>query len=390
MRCAVVVAVVFCCVCGAGCDRAAPPRVLLDGERESPWAGIDGDHAAFDVDFDGRVKLLGARLTPAQGAEPAHLIFWWHVERDLTGRTPRIFVHARAAGAEVNQAQADHDLPGLADLRAGDVVVDRVDLVVPGGVSANKDGSLDLFVGLFEGDVRWTTTPAAPKNAVRVGSIAVAGVPPVEVDVPAASGVIVVDGVFDEPAWATAAVLPLRHHLGKQTAQLATTAKMLWTADALYLAFVAADPDPFSPYNNRDDPLYDGEAYELFIDADGDGDEADGEYVELQANIRDVHFDSAFAGGRRKHMDVAFDHPFVTRTVIENGEVHQEWKIPVAGLRGIPVGEPRAGASWRVNVFRLERRRRGEKVVAHEASAWSPPLSNDFHNLARLGTVHFR
>jgi hypothetical protein len=68
MRCAVVVVVVFCCV--AGCERATPPRLLLDDERESAWAGIDGDHIAFDVDFDGHLHLLGARLAPAQGLKP--------------------------------------------------------------------------------------------------------------------------------------------------------------------------------------------------------------------------------------------------------------------------------------------------------------------------------
>ena len=51
----------------------------------------------------------------------------------------------------------------------------------------------------------------------------------------------------------------------------------------------------------------------------------------------------------------------------------------------------RKGASWKVNLFRLERVRSPDKsrVVKSEASAWSTPLSGDFHNLDRFATITF-
>lgn len=407
------VGVFFCVV--VGCRGAVvEPRVVVDGSGEVAFSAAAEDAAvgvaasaddAIDVEFDGRLRLRRMRLPrSARAGESVDVVFAWLVERDLAGRVPRVFVHARVDGAEINAAQADHDLPRAGELRPGDVVIDRFTLTLPAEVA----GDVTVRAGVYEriddnkgakkDGPRWRAVAGANvtrdlnDDAVWLAHLSVAGAaPPAVVDVMHTSGPIVVDGVFDEGDWARAAPMPLVHYLGKADARLLpTTAKMLWSDDALYLAFTGTDPDPFSPYTKRDDPLYDSEAYEIFIDADGDGDSSDGEYVELQSNAFDLHFDSAFHGGRRKGMEVAFNHPFETKTVIQHGEVHQEWKIPVAGLRGIPVGEPRAGAVWKANLFRLERRRRGEKIVANEASAWSPPLSNDFHNLARLGTLRFQ
>jgi hypothetical protein len=208
---------------------------------------------------------------------------------------------------------------------------------------------------------------------------------PPRVDVHKAAGAIVVDGVLDEPDWQRAPAMRLRQHLDKSALAFNTSAKMLWSNDALYLAFDADDDDAFSPYLKRDDPLYDGEAYEIFVDADGDADV----YVELQSNAFDLHFDAAFTGGARRHMEVSYDVDYATKTVVSPGRVVQEWRIPVAALRDVPAGEPRVGATWKANLFRLERRRQDGRVTETEASAWSPPLVNDFHKLARFGTLVF-
>lgn len=61
----------------------------------------------------------------------------------------------------------------------------------------------------------------------------------------------------------------------------------------------------------------------------------------------------------------------------------------MAGLRDVPAGEPRVGARWRINLFRLERRRQGDVVTSTEASAWSPVTANDFHALDRFGSLVF-
>jgi hypothetical protein len=169
---------------------------------------------------------------------------------------------------------------------------------------------------------------------------------------------------------------------------------MLWSEGALHVAFLAEDPDVFTPYTKHDDPLYESEAVEIFIDADGDRDV----YVELQSAPNDVTFDAAFAGGRRKNMETSWDAGHEVKTVVDgtfgNGADEDrgfvsEWRVPVEKLRDVPPGEPKAGAQWRINLFRLERIRKGEKITKSEASAWSSPLSGDFHNLDRFGLIRF-
>ncbi|HEY4222014.1 MAG TPA: carbohydrate-binding family 9-like protein [Myxococcota bacterium] len=346
----------------------------------------------LDALLDGRLRLIGATVkTTAKPGEKVPLTLAFLVERECAG-SPMVFVHVAAPGAEVNQAQADHALPLTAsEWRPGDLLVDTVDIDIPASIGVDE---LLVWAGLYEGKQRWSVSPSAAhdgNNRVEVGRIHVDGAPPfrVEAEVHERKQPIQIDGVLDEPDWARAAVLgPFIAWDAKTAITRATTAKLLWDADNLYLAFRGEDPDVFTPYRKRDDPLYESEAVEIFIDADGDKDV----YVELQAAPQnDVHFDAAFAGGRRKNMDTRYDVDYQTKTVVDATGFTSEWRIPVKPLKDVPMGEPHAGASWKINLFRLERVRDASKtrVIKNEASAWSTPLSGDFHNLDRFGTITF-
>lgn len=396
VRAVVALALLSLVLVAGGCARAVGPQALVGAAGRGPLpAGWQDGFAPHSAALAGRVRLIGARVSAEvdAGARIEGTLLWL-VERDCAGTDPRVFIHATAPGAELNLAEVGH-MPAFGVLsatewRPGDVLVDDFAVAVPKDIGVDE---LVLRVGLFEGKQRWEVTPATThdgKDRIEVARVRIRGAPPLErrASVPKRAGLIEVDGALDEPDWQRAAVLgPFHTHDGRSLPKRATRARMLWDDEALYLAFEGEDPDPFSPYDKRDDPLYDSEAYEIFIDADGDRDV----YVELQSSPRDVHFDAAFAGGRRKNMDVRFDVPFETRTRVDAGRLTQEWRIPVAALRDVPAGEPRVGASWRVNLFRLERvRDEGRtRIVGHEASAWSPPLSGDFHNIARMGTLTF-
>ena len=222
--------------------------------------------------------------------------------------------------------------------------------------------------------------------------------PDARADVPKRTTAIVLDGVADEKDWQTAAQFSFASYDGRSTVTRATTARMLWDDQALYLSFDVTDPDPFTLFTERDDPIYDSEATEIFIDADGDMDE----YVELQSASNDLHFDAAFTGGARRNMNKAWNSPYETKTKKTEKGFVSEWRIPVASLRDVPAGEPKVGAQWKINLFRLERVRtsteplpaginvKDVKIAKHEASAWSPPLSGDFHTLERFGTITFK
>ncbi len=376
------------------CSEPAVPCALVD-ERgvhaidDAALAAVPVP--AVDVTFGGTLRLLGARLPSSVGAGGViEGTLWWLVQREPGGRRPRIVVQPRVKGADPTPSTSGaHAIPvSVVEWQKGDVLVDRFRVDVPAGA----DGDVVVAVGVVEGDWPWRAqrSDGARGDLVDLGAVAVVDARPrAFARVPRAHGEIVVDGVLDEASWQTAAVLPLLPSMGTGTLTRPTTALLLWSPDALFLAFRAVDPDPFSPYTKDDEPLYDSEALEIFIDADGDADE----YVELQAAPTDVHFDSSFSGGRRKGMDVHWNAGHQTKTI--KGDVDgqpgfmQEWRIPIASLKDIPAGEPRAGAQWKINLFRLERLRSGARVTSTEGSAWSPPLGGDFHNLARFGTIEF-
>lgn len=373
-----------------GCERAAPSA-----------RGVDASFRAVDAVFDGHLRLLGARVgapvATAEGATVA-VALAVAVERDWIGRRPRLRVAALSGGREV--AVVEREVAAPFERRPGDVIDVGVELAVD-AVAVAAGGDLDVVVSVVEkhaglGALRWPTVPRTRDEAVRVGGVHVGDVgnagrdlsPSGELVVGGVVGAIVVDGRCDDAAWQRAAPRPLVPHLGEAAPPLAfaTTLRLLWDKDALYACFEADDDDAFSPYQTRDDPLYEGEAYEIFLDADGDGDRKGGEYVELQANIHDVHFDAAFSGGARKNMNVGFQHDFVTRTTVGDGRVVQEWRVPFVGL---PEGAATAGATWRLNAYRLERPRSGGRVTGAEASALSPPRANDFHRLTQFARVRF-
>lgn len=257
--------------------------------------------------------------------------------------------------------------------------------------------SLTLFLVLHASGCPSTTPP--PEPAAKPAKPKPSKTPPdAHADIPKRTGAIVLDGVADEKDWQTAALFSFAPYDGRSTVTRATTARMLWDDEALYLSFDVEDPDPFTLFTKRDDPIYDSEATEIFIDADGDMDE----YVELQSASDDLHFDAAFKGGARRNMNKAWDAPYETKTKRSEKGYVSEWRIPVASLRDIPAGEPMVGAQWKINLFRLERVRTSTdplapgtgvtdvKIAKHEASAWSPPLSGDFHTLERFGTITFK
>lgn len=389
----------------AACPKPVAPARVVD--RSGPLALSPAEALAdthkVDVGFAEGLRLVGVKAPAgvAPGARAAITLFFV-VEGDLSARKPMVGMHLAPPGAEIVQLVGDHALlrgSKPSDWKPGDLLMDVHELTIPASLAVDQ---LILWAGLREGQSGWRAKVESGRvidshGRVELARLKVEGAPPLEVraEVPRAQGAIVVDGKLDEADWARAAVLgPLVSWDARSPVTRPTTARLLWSPDALYLAFDAKDPDVFTPYKKHDDPIYESEAVEIFIDADGDQDV----YVELQSAPNDVTFDAAFSGGRRKGMDTSFEAGHQVKTAIdgtfgdssdEDRGFISEWRIPIAALKDIPAGEPKAGATWKINLFRLERLRAKDRVTASEATAWSAPLSGDFHNLARFGTVTF-
>jgi hypothetical protein len=152
---------------------------------------------------------------------------------------------------------------------------------------------------------------------------------------------------------------------------------------ALVVRFDCDDRDPWGTFENRDDPVWQEEAVELFL-APGDGDPA--EYLEFQVSPRGVLFDARVRNpsSRREDriVDVSWDCPGVGWCAFTNPEVgawRAELSIPWAAVAP-PCPMPR---TWRANFFRIERPR----DAVPEFSCWSATLTDpaDFHKPAFFG-----
>lgn len=217
-----------------------------------------------------------------------------------------------------------------------------------------------------------------------------------------------IDGAGDDEAWASVDAVRLVdvRILAGQEHPHATEARLTWDAAALYVLIRADDPDVWSTLAGRDDPLYNEEVVELFIDPDGDG----ANYVEIEVNSLNTVFDllvtkALRSGGQGRpewSPEGLATAVGVTGTLNDPADTDEGWVaelalpwaalgtdlLDVPGDRDLP---PAPGDSWRVNLYRYERPRTAAGVESGdiEYSAWSPVGRVDFHAPERFGVVVF-
>lgn len=344
-----------------------------------------------------QIALLSASLEP-QELSPGQTLRLRFAALKPLDRDWTIFIHGQLKQAELNQWQDDHaPLNGqypTSQWLAGDIIEEQRSLNLPKDL---QGAELDLYLGFYQGKERLQVSQAAHHdghNRVLVATVKIpGGVDKREAMAQWSDGPLKIDGLLDEPVWKKAEKLgPFVNYNGRGIASHQTRVRVAYDDKALYLGFDCQDPDAWTSYSKRDDPLYNEEAVEIFIDADGDLKD----YVELQTAPNNLHFDAAFTG-RRKNMDTAYNAEYQTAVKVDgtlNDPSDQdrgwvaEWRIPFDQIRGLK-SAPKAGDRWRVNFFRLDRVRRGKRVVQNQASAWSSPRSGDFHNIQRFGWLRF-
>ncbi|MDI6827691.1 MAG: carbohydrate-binding family 9-like protein [Armatimonadota bacterium] len=210
-------------------------------------------------------------------------------------------------------------------------------------------------------------------------------------------GSIIVDGILDDPGWQD--IKPVGEFIlsdGSEPATRQTEARICWDDDNLYISFECDDPDIWGTFLNRDDPIYEQEVVEAFIDPDSDLKR----YYELQTSPRGVLFDAIIYNptGLRKDMaadcswtcngwqvGLKVDGTLDNRDDADKGWV-VEWAIPFKSLPTAPNTPPKDGDTWRLNLYRIDR------TPTPEFSCWSPTLETppNFHVPFRFGTIIFR
>lgn len=200
----------------------------------------------------------------------------------------------------------------------------------------------------------------------------------------------VIDGDLSDPAWRQVPwTRDFLRSLANQTPRQRTRAKLAWDDQNLYLAFDVTDDDIVTPYTHDDDPLYQSEVAEIFIDADDD----QRTYDEIELSPADKLFDASFLA-RRQGMDLGWSsgarHAVkLFGTLNRSDDQDRGWTaelaIPFARLTKVPHVPPRVGDRWRFDLFRLDHGRGGS-----DGMALSPVMIGDFHNLAKYAHLRFR
>ncbi|MGD8330969.1 MAG: carbohydrate-binding family 9-like protein [Acidobacteriota bacterium] len=176
------------------------------------------------------------------------------------------------------------------------------------------------------------------------------------------------------------------------TAPYPTEFRALRTADGLALRFHAVDDAPWYTLTERDDPIWNEEVVEIFIDPDGDGHN----YVEIEINPANVVCDlQIFATAPALSSDIDWNFAGVETRVsrVDDGWIATAilpWE-GFAALRDTAVRlPPTAGDAWSFNVFRIKRpggAAEPERDVLY--APWSPTPSLSFHAPSAFRPLRF-
>jgi hypothetical protein len=96
-----------------------------------------------------------------------------------------------------------------------------------------------------------------------------------QIQVPHATALPRMDAQPDDPAWASAALIPsLTVSLGKAGEGVTappTQVRLLWDEQWLYIRFTCTGNEAYSPFTHHGDKLYQADVVEVFLDPKGDG-----------------------------------------------------------------------------------------------------------------------
>jgi hypothetical protein len=213
----------------------------------------------------------------------------------------------------------------------------------------------------------------------------------------ALAGSISIDGRLDDPGWqGIEPIGPFILSDGSGPASRRTEARMCWDDRCLYIAFRSDDPDIWGTHFSRDEPIYQEEVVEAFIDPDSDL----VRYFEFQMSPHGTLFDALIDNPTGLRKDVVADTSWdcegwltglqVEGTLDNRDDVDKgwtvEWAIPFASLTSAPNIPPKDDDTWRMNLYRIDR------TPTPEFSCWSPTLRvpADFHVPMLFGTIIFR
>jgi hypothetical protein len=218
----------------------------------------------------------------------------------------------------------------------------------------------------------------------------------------------VVDGRMDDAAWRDAPWTDDFVDMADPSSAPAprTRVKMVWDDQCLYIGADIAETRLWAEMTKHDSPLYQENAFEFFIDPDGDNHE----YYEFEINALNTTWDLLLPRPYRdgglgiSNWEIAglASAVHVDGTLNQPSDVDRGWSIEIAvpwkalseqARRDAP---PHDGDQWRVNFTRVETplrvdngRYRKIDGQPSQVSAWTPQYVMDIHRPETWGYVQF-
>lgn len=179
--------------------------------------------------------------------------------------------------------------------------------------------------------------------------------------------------------------------------RLHTSVRACWSQEGLHVRFDCEDDHIIATMINRDDPIYNEDVVEVFIDTTGTG----YKYFEFEVSPRNVIFDAkieitdmARAQGERhstgtgdtsdyKTVDIAWDAHGMRTSVdkLSEGQYRYELHFPFADLEAVPD----EGTVWKWNAYRID----GDQSGKFHFWAWSPTGAVNYHVPSKFGELKF-
>ncbi|MGN7382016.1 carbohydrate-binding family 9-like protein [Paenibacillus sp. SAFN-117] len=184
---------------------------------------------------------------------------------------------------------------------------------------------------------------------------------------------------YEDKVWERIEPAPLVDVVDGRPVREATGIKACWDDDFLYVRFDCEDSYTVATYTKRDDPLYDQDVVELFIDEEGNG----SRYMEFEFSPHEVIFD-AMIDNREGHITIDTEWDAEGLEVKVRTEENQRTyiiRLPLSHFWS----RPEHGTTWRVNFYRIDEQRDGTR----EYQAWSPTGAINYHIPSRFGTLRF-
>lgn len=160
-----------------------------------------------------------------------------------------------------------------------------------------------------------------------------------------------------------------------------TEVRIGWSKEHLHIRYVCQDPYVLSNFTERDQPLYEQDVVEIFIDEKGDG----RSYMELEISPNNVIFDAFIQNddgqGSKLKVDLTWRLEGIQTEVEADDQGNRVYCIHIpADNFNSPLT---SGLCWRVNMYRIDENEQGER----EYQAWQPTGAINFHMPAKFGLL---